>query len=347
MNFAFTDDQLALKEGMANFFAAEVPVERLRRLIENNEGRSPELWAKIAEQGLLMLSVPEAAEGMGLGDVDWSLMLPELGYYAIPDFLAETAYVSTGLLASAGGQEALLAEMAAGAKTVAIGHPINPLVGDGHLADFVLLPQDGAVHLVAKEQVQCSPVHESIDASRQLVACSFTPSAATQIADAAQGQALWDEALNRGALACAGQMIGLAQRMVDMSVEYTNQREQFGRTLSSFQAVKHHMAEVIVKIEFAKPVVYRAAYALAHGEPHADLLVSHAKLVCGEAAWLAARKGIQVHGGMGYTWEVDLQMFMKRAWALNSAWGDNAFHRQRVGQCLTAADAPLGTSASF
>ena len=205
----------------------------------------------------------------------------------------------------------------------------------------------GAVHLVPKAQVQCSPVHESIDASRQLVACSFTASAATQIADAAQGLALWDTALNRAAVACAGQMIGLAQRMVDMSVAYTNERKQFGKALASFQAVKHHMAEVIVKIEFAKPVLYRAAYALAHGEQDAALLASHAKLACGEAAWLAARKGIQVHGGMGYTWEVDLQMFMKRAWALNSIWGDNAFHRQRVGELLLAAGAPVGPGTSF
>ncbi len=142
-------------------------------------------------------------------------------------------------------------------------------------------------------------------------------------------------------------MIGLAQRMVDMSVAYTNERKQFGKALASFQAVKHHMAEIIVKIEFAKPVLYRAAYSLAQGEKDVALLASHAKLAAGEAAWLAARKGIQVHGGMGYTWEVDLQMFMKRAWALNSIWGDNAFHRQRVAQLLLAAGAPVGPGSSF
>ena len=100
MNFAFTEDQLALKEGMASFFAAEIPAERLRRLIEHNEGRSPELRAKIAEQGLFGLSIPEDAGGLGLSDIDWALMTPELGYYAIPDFVAETACVSSGLLAN-------------------------------------------------------------------------------------------------------------------------------------------------------------------------------------------------------------------------------------------------------
>ena len=255
------------------------------------------------------------------------------------------------MLSAIGGQDELLAEMVAGDKSVAIAHPINPLVGDAHLADFVLMPADkngGAVHLVPKAQVQFSPIYNSIDASRQLVECSFSPSAATQVADAASGQKLWDEALNRGAVAAAGQMIGLAQRMLDMSVDYTSQRKQFGKALASFQAVKHQMAEVVVKIEFAKPVLYRAAYALAHGETEqAAILASHAKLVCGEAAWLAARKGIQVHGGMGYTWEVDLQMFMKRAWALNSVWGDNAFHKARMADLLMAGQAPIGPGITF
>lgn len=351
MQFTFTEDQIALRDGMSRFFMAEVPPEKLRHLIEKDEGRSSGLRAKIAEQGLFGLSVPEEAGGLGMNDIDWALMTMELGYYALPDFFAETAYVSTGVLSAVGGQDALLEQMVAGDQSVAIAHPINPFVGDAHLADFVLMPADkngGAVHLVPKAQVQFSPVHGSIDASRQLVECSFSPSAATQIADASSGQKLWDEALNRGAVAAAGQMIGLAQRMLDMSVDYTAQRKQFGKALASFQAVKHHMAEVVVKIEFAKPVLYRAAYALAHGDTaQAAILASHAKLVCGEAAWLAARKGIQVHGGMGYTWEVDLQMFMKRAWALNSVWGDNAFHKARMADLLMAGQAPIGPGSTF
>ena len=143
-------------------------------------------------------------------------------------------------------------------------------------------------------------------------------------------------------------MIGLAQRMLDMSVDYTAQRKQFGKALASFQAVKHHMAEVVVKIEFAKPVLYRAAYALAHGDTaQAAILASHAKLVCGEAAWLAARKGIQVHGGMGYTWEVELQRFLERAWALNSVWGDNGSHKARLADFLLAGQAPIGPGSTF
>jgi alkylation response protein AidB-like acyl-CoA dehydrogenase len=145
---------------------------------------------------------------------------------------------------------------------------------------------------------------------------------------------LWAQALERGALNVAGQLIGLAQRMLDMSVDYVAQRKQFGKPIGSFQAVKHQLADVAVKIEFSRPVLYRAAAALAEGHP----LTS---------AWSASRKGIQVHGAMGYTWEVDLQMFMKRAWVLDAAWGDRGFHKDRLAQCLLADGAPLGPAATF
>ena len=142
-------------------------------------------------------------------------------------------------------------------------------------------------------------------------------------------------------------MIGLAQRMLDLSVDYVAQRKQFGKVIGSFQAVKHHLADVVTLIEFAKPVLYRAVLALDQGSKERAALVSHAKLACAEAAWTAGRKGIQVHGAMGYTWEVDLQMFMKRAWVLDSAWGDRAFHKARLVDTLFKEAAPLGPTATF
>ena len=151
----------------------------------------------------------------------------------------------------------------------------------------------------------------------------WTPSAETRIADAELGRMLWAQALNRGALSVAGQLVGLAQRMLDLSVDYVAQRKQFGKPIGSFQAVKHHLADVATQIEFAKPVLYRAAHALARAR-RMSTCGSPRPPACCEASWLAARHGIQVHGAMGYTWEVDLQMFMKRAWALDNAWGDRA-----------------------
>jgi hypothetical protein len=183
----------------------------------------------------------------------------------------------------------------------------------------------------------------SMDASRRLAQIHWTPSRATCLVDGALGQQLADEVLDRAALASAGQLIGLAQRMLDLSVDYVAQRKQFGKPIGSFQAVKHHLADVVTKLEFAKPVMYRAAYAVAYGDPERSQRVSHAKLACAEVAWLAARKGIQVHGAMGYTWEVDLQMFMKRAWALDAAWGTRAFHKARLADALLAPLPSVGS----
>ena len=111
--------------------------------------------------------------------------------------------------------------------------------------------------------------------------------------------------------------------------------------------MKHHLADVAVKIEFAKPVVHRAAYGLSRNEPRVAAQVSHAKLAAGEAATLAARRSLQVHGAMGYTWESDLQMFMKRAWALDAAWGDRAFHKTRVASLILSNGAAIGPGATF
>ena len=354
MDFTFSADQLAFRDAISRFLMTEAAPEMLREIWETDVGRSPELLAKIAEQGLMGLSVPESHGGMGLGDIDWVLLTQELGYYAIPDSLADTAYVAAGLLAALPEGHAVrdtwLPRIVDGSVRIAVGHPVNPWVADAHLADLVLLPratpQGLELHGLTHDAVTLEP-RPSIDASRRLATVRWAPTEATRLAEAAIAHPLWAAALNRGALNVAGQCLGLAQRMLDMSVDYVAQRKQFGKPIGSFQAVKHHLADVATKIEFAKPVLYRAAVALARGEAHRDALVSHAKLACGEAAWTAGRKGIQVHGAMGYTWEVDLQMFMKRAWVLDAAWGDRSLHKSRLGEALLGAAAPLGPAATL
>ena len=350
MDFTFNDDQLAFREAISRFLMTEAAPEMLRDVWETDAGRSPELRNKIAEQGLTALSVPEACGGLGMDDVAWALMTQELGYYAIPDSLADTAYVAAGLLSAlpegTAGRDDALAQIADGSIRVAVGHPINPLVADAHLADRLLLAHGDEVHLLPRQLVDviASP---SIDASRRLSQVVWEPSSATRVAAGEQGRALWAQTLDRGALAVAGQALGLAQRMLDLSVDYVAQRKQFGKPIGSFQAVKHHLADVATKVEFAKPALYRAAHALANGARDAAVHVSHARLACAEAAWLSARHGIQVHGAMGYTWEVDLQMFMKRAWALDASWGDRAFHKSRVAACVLADGAPLAPGQTF
>ena len=167
------------------------------------------------------------------------------------------------------------------------------------------------------------------------------------VADEESGKAIWEAAFNRGALAVAAQQLGLARRIVDLAVDYTFERKQFGKPIGSFQAVKHLMANVAVQVEFAKAPLYRAAYAVSEGLASQSHNVSHARIVTSEAALLAAKNGIQAHGAMGYTWEVDLQIFMKRAWALDAVYGGRGLHKQRVKQFILSDDAPLGAGGTF
>ena len=354
MNFTFSSDQTAFRDAVSRFLMTEAAPEMLREIWETDAGRSPELRSRMAAQGLTSVSVPEAEGGLGLSDVDWVLLTQELGYYAIPDSLSDTAYVAVGLLAGLPAEHPARAQwlprIVDGSVRIAVGHPVNPWVADAHLADLLLLAHDTGsgleLHAVPHEAVQIEPL-PSIDASRRLARVQWAPSAATCIADAQLGSRLWGQALERGALNVAGQLVGLAQRMLDMSVDYVAQRKQFGKPIGSFQAVKHQLADVATKIEFARPVLARAAVALAGDERLTAVQVSHAKLAAADAAWSASRRGIQVHGAMGYTWEVDLQMFMKRAWVLDAAWGDRGFHKARLGEALLADDAPLGPATTL
>ncbi len=141
---------------------------------------------------------------------------------------------------------------------------------------------------------------------------------------------------DRAALGAAAQLVGLGVRMIEMTVDYVKERTQFGAPVGSYQAVKHHLASAHVKIEYARPVVYRAAYAIAHDEPDRRRDVSFAKVYAGDAAGAAARAALQCHGAIGYSFEYDLHLWMKRAWVLQTAWGTAAFHRNRV------ADAVIG-----
>lgn len=355
MDFTFSDDQIAFRDSVSRFLMTEAAPELLRDIWETDSGRSPLLWAKVAEQGLMGLSVPVADGGMGMGDIDWALLLQEVGYYALPDSVTDTAYVAAGMLSALPADNPARAQwlpkIAAGECRVAVGHPVNPNVADAAMADVLLLPHAGStgleLHVVLPAQCQLTALR-SIDSSRRLSRVQWTPSDATRMADGAEGQKIWDLASERGALCAAAQMLGLAQRMLDLSVDYVAQRKQFDKVIGSFQAVQHHLADIVTKVEFARPVLYRAFYALQHGEADLAVRISHAKLQCSEASWFAARNSLQVHGAMGYTWEVDLQMFMKRAWVLDAAWGDKGHHSARLAQgLLRGPGAPVGPGATF
>ena len=350
MDFNFNEDDLNFRDTVSRFLMTEAAPEVLRDIWNTGPGRSPVMYSKIASQGITALSVPEDAGGLGMDDLTWSLMSQELGYYAIPDSVCDAAYVAASLIASlpdsVTSRDDWLAQIAEGAIRVAIGHPVNLHVADADPADWLLLAHDDEIHCVAREAIEVS-AKSSIDNSRRLADVRWIPTEDTCVAKGELAERLWAEALNRGTLSISGQLLGLAQRILDLSIDYAAQRKQFGKPIGSFQAIKHHLADVATQIEFARPVLYRAAYALTQGESNITMLASHAKLAAGQAAWLAARHGIQVHGAMGYTWEVDLQMFMKRVWVLDASWGDRGFHKSRVADMLFSQDAQIGPGCTF
>ena len=349
MDFRFSDDQKLFQQTVREFLVAEITPERIRASWQTDTGRSDALWAQLAELGLTGITVPEAHGGLGMNELDFVLLAEEIGYVALPEPLIDTVLVGVPCLRDCGNEQLAaewLPKIAAGEAKLAIGLDCNPLVADAHVAGLLLLAHGDELHAVPRADVTLT-ANECLDPSRRLFRVDWTPSAVTRLAGGAAGRALIDAALNRAALGAAAQCLGLAQRMIEISVAYTRDRQQFGQAIGTFQAVQHLMANVAVKLEYARAPVHRAAYDIAHGNPRASVSVSHAKIAATEAALLGARNSIQVHGAMGYTWEVDLHIFAKRAWTLDSAWGDRAFHKQRVADFVLADDAAIGAGATF
>ena len=336
MNFLFTEDQKTFQESLAAFLANEVTPDTIRASWETDSGRSPEMWQKLAEMGVLGMLVSEDHGGLALSELELVLPLEETGRVALAEPLVETAAVAVPLLRDC-GNPALAAQwlpkIAAGEAVVTVGLEINPVVTDAHIADLFLLQSGDEIHAVTKEAVQ-AVAQPATDPSRKLFTLEWTPSADTLVAGGEQGRTLLDAALDRAALATAAQLLGMAQQLVDITVEYAKERQQFGVPIGSFQAIKHHLASVQVAIEFARAPVARAADSVARALPTRATDVSQAKLLASEAAVKAARTALQVHGGIGYTWEVHLHIWMKRAWALEAAWGSRNWHRRRIGKAL-------------
>jgi len=336
MDFRISEDRASLAESVRDYLADVHGAERLRALDADDSRRSDELRQGLSEMGLRGLLVPEEQGGLGLSLVDAVLIAIELGRTAVAEPLVDGAFVAVPLLRAAGGQEDLLGAIASGEAQVALQHPVNGWVADLDGASHLIAADDG--RLLLGEGPASTKLLDSGDPLRRL----YAPVAATGTDIGAP-----DALLDLGALFAAAQGVGLAQAMLAQATEYAKIRTQFGQPIGSFQAVKHHLASAAVAIEFARPVVLRAALALEQGQASAPVHVSHAKLAAGDLAWSVGEAAIQVHGAMGYTYEVDLHFWMKRAWALAGAWGDRAFHLERVDAAVIGGALPIGPAHSF
>jgi len=338
MDFNFSEQHTMLADAARTLLDETCTLEQLRALMDQGEAVDNERWQAITENGLSAVLLPESAGGLGLAAQDFVQIAEHCGYVALPEPLIEHAGIAAPLLAACDAHHPLLA----GQGMLAISHPVNPFVNHADTATALLLEHQGEVHLVAPEQVKLT-LQPSIDPFRRLYRVEWMPDANTRIADNAH--TLWDAALDHGALFTAAQCLGLAQRCVDLAVDYAKERKQFGKPIGSYQAVKHHLASAQVKIEFARPVLYAAAAQCGQHDIHSRARISHAKLAAADAADFAAHQALQIHGAMGYSWEVDIHIFLKRSLALQFAWGTPEFHYNRIHARVT--NAPLGADQTF
>ena len=347
MDFRFTDEQVMTADMVRGLLAEECRSEDLRKLMASSGTHDENRWARLRELGLEGALVPEKRGGLGLAPIDFVLAAEACGYYCLPEPLVDNVGIVLPLLAAFADKpevSAVLQRALAGEIILVLSHPINPFVAQADAATAAVVARDDGLHLVtlSPEMLKMQP---SADPFRRLYEIEFEPGEAILIAGPAETELPLHQTLDRGALFTAAQLLGMAQGCVDLAVGFAKERQQFGCPIGSYQAIKHHLASVQVKIEFARPVLSAAAAELPQGDLHSRARISQAKLAAAEAADLAARTAVQVHGAMGYSWEVDVHLYLKRIIALTHAWGGPHFHRERVA--ARVFQAPNGPDQTF
>jgi alkylation response protein AidB-like acyl-CoA dehydrogenase len=374
VDFSFDADQQLLRGAARAFLDERVTPAVVRALWDDARGESEALWQEMARLGWLGLSLPEAHGGSALGLVETAIVLEEMGRAAWPGPYLETTVVAWAIEAAgtATQRERWLPAVASGAvratvalldaeldwdpeATLARADPVPGgyrLTGEkrwvpwAHVADLVLVPArapDGLAAFLVEPQrpglgIQPVPAMDPGTRWSTLRLDGVVVGDADRIGRPGDTVRLLDDLLRRGAVGAAAQMLGAARRCLDLSVAYAKVREQFGQPIGTFQAIRHKCAEMLLEVENAHAATYYAAWALGAQVEEGPLAASVAKAYVSEAARRVCGEAIQVHGGIGFTWEYDLHLYVKRAKALEATWGDADYHRELIVRAI--ADAP-------
>jgi alkylation response protein AidB-like acyl-CoA dehydrogenase len=377
MDFGFNQEQELLRATARKFFESECTSEFVRARMAEPAGVTDQFWAKLAEQGWLGLIYPEEYGGAGLGFVDLTVLMEEMGRAVMPGpffstvLLGGLAILEAGSAAqkkewlgkiSAGEARATLAFTEPNARWDAAAVTVTAreaggsftlsgtklFVLDAHLADVLVVvartregrrPEEGlSLFLVPRNargvDVKLLP---TMDQTRKLCEVTFADVAVSADALLGPKDTAWGplaRVLDRATVALCAEMCGGAQRVLDMTTEYAKIRVAFGKPIGSYQGVKHKAADMLVEIENAKSLTYYAAWAMDENVPEAPLAASMAKAYVSDAFRKAAGAGIQLHGGIGFTWEHDLHLYFKRAKSSEFTFGDATWHRERVAQLI-------------
>ncbi|HEX9175014.1 MAG TPA: acyl-CoA dehydrogenase family protein [Mycobacterium sp.] len=380
--FTFTEEQAQLRDAVRRFCAENFDEQTVRRLMESDPPFDPKVWARLgSELGVLGLSVPESGGGAGGTLVDQALAVEQLAASLACGPVFGTVFLAVPALvaASAGPvREELLTELTEGRRTAAFavadwagafdpaavtvtadGDALTGAVErvvDGGAADDLLVAADGPDGLGLYAVAAAGPGVERIplvtlDLTRPQATIRFSDAPARLVAGADEAERVIGHALQVGSALLAVEQVGASQHLLDLSVDYAKSRLQFGRPIGSFQAVKHRLADLLVELEHARSTAYHAVWALTDGTDDPALAASIAQATCSAAFSRIAADTIQVHGGIGFTWEHQAHLYLKRATTDAALLGTAEQHRSRVAALvLDTAEAgrvpPVATGAS-
>jgi alkylation response protein AidB-like acyl-CoA dehydrogenase len=372
MNFAFSEEQEELRRTVRQFLEAKSPSTEVRRLMETTEGYDPAVWDQMAgEMGLQGLAVPEEYGGQGFSFIELCIVLEEMGRVLLcaPIFstvvLAANAILNSGTDAekkallpgiASGETKAALAFTEPNGKWDAAGITMEAarsgndwtlsgekmFVLDGHTADLIVVAArvagtsgtDGIAFFTVDAGaagLTRTPL-ATMDQTRKQAKLEFANVAATPLGEPGEGWAALSKTLDQAAVALANESVGGAQFVLDMSVEYAKVRVQFGRPIGSFQAIKHKCADMLLEVESGKSAAYYAAWAAAEDNDELPVVAALAKAYVSDAYFHCAAENIQIHGGIGFTWEHDAHLYFKRAKSSEIFLGDATYHRELLAQ---------------
>ena len=367
MNFAFSEEQEELRKSVRRFLDDKSPETEVRRLMETTEGYDPAVWSQMANQlGLQGLAIPEEYGGSGYSYVELIIVLEEMGR----SLLCAPYFSTVGLAANAllnSGDDAAKKEYLPGiasgdtiatlafteesgrwdldgvtltAKKAGDGYTLDGhkmFVIDGHTANLIIVvaKSDGGLSLFAVDGTAAGLTRtplSTMDQTRKQAKLEFSGTPARLIGSAGGAEAGLQKTFDLAAIALAAECVGGAQKCLDMSVEYAKVRVQFGRPIGSFQAIKHKCADMLLEVESAKSAAYYAGWAAADDSDEVPVVAALSKAYCTEAYFHAAAENIQIHGGIGFTWEHPAHLYFKRAKSSELLLGDPTYHRELLAQ---------------
>lgn len=361
MEFTFSEDQEALRAAVRDFMARDCPPEYWRTMLEDERGFTDELWGKLVGLGWTGLLVPEEAGGLGLGLVDLVVVMEEMGRVPFPGPYFSSAVQAT-LAARALGLEDRLRALASGASrgTVAIDEPghgdvvdrirtrasrksgrwlltgTKAAVIDGHTADWMLVPartQEGLGTFLLEGDAGATPV-PSWDGTRKVGRLELEAVRAEPVGPPGDHTDVWRRVADDSAVALCAELIGAMEQAHQLAVEYAKQRVAFGRPIATFQAIKHKAVDMLHRLELARVGTHYAAWASDVDDPVREEAAAMAKAFVPEAANELTGESIQIHGGVGFTWDCDAHVFYRKAKQSDLLLGYNGSHRERVADLI-------------